>query len=88
MSSRATRAGAEVRVYVAGTRRLLGTRLVDTGSGYNAQSDMAVHFGLPTNEPVDVEVVWPGAGTRRVVRSSDARPRDGSGRALEIRIPR
>ena len=43
----ALRAGAEVRIDAAGTRRLLGTRLVDTGSGYNAQNYMAVHFGLP-----------------------------------------
>jgi hypothetical protein len=48
-------------------RRCSAPRLVDTGSGYNAQSDIPVHFGLPSMAPVDVEVTWPAAG-RRVVR--------------------
>lgn len=65
---RATRAGAEVRVYAAGTRHLLATRLVDAGSGYNAQSDVAVHIGLPSAERVDIEVIWPAAGERRLSR--------------------
>ncbi len=66
---RATLAGAEVRVYEAAKRRLIGTRLVDSGSGYNAQSDMPVHFGLPTLARVDVEVIYPASGRRlRVVR--------------------
>ena len=61
----ATRAGAEVRVYAAGTERLLGTRLVDTGSGYDSQSDLPVHFGLPGAQPVDVGVTIVGRGERR-----------------------
>ena len=65
---RATRAGAEVRVYAAGTRRLLATRLVDAGSGYDAQSDAPVHVGLSSAERVDIEVTWPAAGVRRVSR--------------------
>jgi hypothetical protein len=64
----ATRAGAEVRVYQAGTRRLIGMRLVDTGSGYNAQNDMPVLIGLPNSGAVDVEVTWPANG-RRVVKT-------------------
>ncbi len=59
------RAGAEVRVYAAGTMRLLGTRIVDTGSGYDAQSDMPVHFGLPSMARVDVEITVP-SGTQRL----------------------
>jgi imidazolonepropionase-like amidohydrolase len=66
--SRKTRAGAEVRVYAQGTRRLLATRLVDTGSGYNAQNEMAVQIGLPGPGPIDVEVTWPAAG-KRVVKT-------------------
>ena len=60
----ATRAGAELRVYAAGTRRLLATRWVDAGSGYNAQADLPVHVGLPSTAPVDVEVVMPLGGRR------------------------
>ena len=78
---RATRAGAEVRVYAAGTRRLLGTRLVDTGSGYDAQSDVPVHVGLPSAGRVDVEVIWPSGRPayrgdekeRRAERTGDSR---------------
>jgi hypothetical protein len=81
---RATRAGAEIRVYAAGTRRVLATRLVDTGSGYDAQSDVPVHIGLPTTAPVDVEVAWPAAGTRRIARQTGVRV-DGR-RTLEIRV--
>jgi hypothetical protein len=60
----ASLAGAEVRIYAGEGRRLIGTRLVDSGSGYNAQDAGPVHFGLPTLDAVDVEVVWPGRGRR------------------------
>jgi VCBS repeat protein/ASPIC/UnbV protein len=65
---RATRAGAEVRVYSAGTRRLIGARLVDSGSGYDAQNDMPVRVGLGQVGRVDVEVTWPAGGRRVVAR--------------------
>lgn len=84
-AGRATRAGAEVRIYAAGTRELLGTRLVDTGSGYNAQSDIPVHFGLPTAGPVDVEVVFPSRGQRKTVTSRGVNPVVWHGKVLTIR---
>ena len=49
-------AGADARIKVPGTRHGLGTRIVDTGSRYCSQNVMPVHFGLPENGPVDVEV--------------------------------
>ena len=61
-------AGAEVRVYAAGTRRLIATRLVDSGSGYNAQNDLPIHIALPSVDPVDVEVIRPANGRRTPVR--------------------
>jgi hypothetical protein len=61
---RATRAGAEVRIFAAGTRQLLAMRLIDTGSGYNAQNDMAVNVGLPRASAIDLEVIWPANGQR------------------------
>ena len=64
----ATRAGAEVRVYAGGTRRLIGARLVDSGSGYNAQNDGPVHVGAGAAAGVDVEVAFPSGGRRDVVR--------------------
>lgn len=51
-----TRAGSEVRVYRAGSKEILGTRLVDTGSGYNAQNAKPVHVGLRQVGPIDIEV--------------------------------
>ena len=71
---RATRAGAEVRLFAAGTRRLLGTRLVDSGSGYNAQNDMPVHVGLAGDGRVDIEVAYPARGRRVTVRRPNIDP--------------
>jgi len=51
-----TRAGSEVRVYRADTDELVGLRLVDTGSGYNAQNAKPVHIGLPEAMAIDVHV--------------------------------
>ncbi len=83
---RATRPGAEVRVYAAGSQRLLGTRIVDTGSGYDAQSDLPVHFGLPGAHPVDVEVTI-FEGSRRVRATlPGVDPRDHRGAILTLRV--
>ena len=84
----ATRAGSEVRVYAAGTRRLLGTRIVDSGSGYNAQNDMPVHFGIPGGGRVDVEVIWPSRGSRVPVMKRGIDPAALKGKALEVRTLR
>lgn len=84
---RATRAGAEVRLFAPGTRRLLGTRLVDTGSGYNAQSDMPVHFGLAQRKPVDVEITWPRRGARQRVMVRNVAPARYAGAALVVKVP-
>lgn len=83
---RATRAGAEVRIYAAGTRTLLGTQLLDTGSGYNAQNDMPVHFGLARLQPVDVEVTWPARGKRTLVRVRNVQPARTAGAAVLVRV--
>lgn len=80
---RATRAGAEVRVYEAGTRRLLGARLVDTGSNYNAQSDLPLHFGIASPGRVDVEIVWPG-GQRTPTRQQNVNA--PSSRVVTVRV--
>jgi hypothetical protein len=73
---RRNQAGSEVRLFEAGTRRLLSSALVDTGSGYCSQNAMAVHLGIPQTlkRTVDVEVTAVGGGQRRVttVRNVDA----------------
>ncbi len=83
---RATLPGAVVRVFAAGTRRLLGTAMVDAGSGYNAQNDLPVSLGLPFDGPVDVEVVAAAAGRRVTARVAGVRPADWRGRALQVRV--
>jgi hypothetical protein len=81
------RSGAEVRLYESGSGRLLGTRLVDAGSGYNTQSSMPVHFGVPPGiAAVDIEAVFPGG--RRRITTRIAGVRDWQGRELAISVPR
>jgi hypothetical protein len=87
-NGRSTLAGSEVRLYAAGTRRLLGTRLVDSGSGYDAQSDMPVHFGLGELTTVDVEVTVPARGRRTVSRLANVDPRERAGRAVDVKARR
>jgi len=80
---RSTLAGAEVRVYAGGTTRLLATRLVDSGSGYNAQNDIAVHVGLAQAGTVDVVLTYPAAGSRRTVTRRNIA---ASGRTIVLRL--
>lgn len=84
-AGRHSRAGSEVRVFRAGTRELLGTRLVDAGGGYDSQNAAPVHFGLPRMERVDVEVTWFSPAGRRTTRVADVDPAALSGRALVVR---
>jgi VCBS repeat protein/ASPIC/UnbV protein len=83
---RALLAGAEVRVFAAGTHRAIATRLVDTGSGYDSQNVMPVHFGLPTMNPVDVEVIFPHGGKRQVTHVPGVDPRRMRGRPLVVKV--
>ncbi|MGQ0640575.1 MAG: CRTAC1 family protein, partial [Gemmatimonadaceae bacterium] len=85
---RSKRAGAVVRIYAGGTRRLLGTRLVDTGSGYNSQNDQALHFGLPLPAPatVDIEVAFPAAGRALRASARGVKPSEQRGRPITIMI--
>jgi hypothetical protein len=71
---RATRAGSEVRAYAAGTRTLLGTGLVDTGSGYCSQNVMPVHIGLPSAGKIDLEVTTMSRTGRKITRVSGVSP--------------
>ncbi|MEP7345861.1 MAG: FG-GAP-like repeat-containing protein [Gemmatimonadaceae bacterium] len=82
----ATLAGAEVRVYAAGTQQLIAARLTDTGSGYNAQNDAPVHVGIGGAARVDVEVAYPRAGHREVVTVRGVQAA-GKRTALTVRVP-
>jgi hypothetical protein len=72
---RHTRSGAEVRVYAAGTRRLLSSALVDTGGGYCSQNVMPVHVATPGAARVDVEVTTMSAAGRRVTTRTGVDPK-------------
>ena len=87
LTGRAVRAGAEVRVYAAGTRTPIGARLVDAGSGYNAQSILPVHFGLPDASEVDVEVIYPAAGRRESAWVYHVHPLVQANRPVQVRVP-
>ena len=85
----ATLAGAEVRVFASGATRLLGARLVDAGSGYDAQSDMPVHVGIPAGvSRVDVQLIVPRAGRRVPVWARGVDPAAWRGRVFLLRAAR
>ena len=81
-----TRAGTEIRLYEAGTQNLLGTNLLDTGSGYNSQNAMPVHFGLADEKPVDVEITTLTKHGRKNVVLSNIDPKQYAGRILIIKV--
>jgi hypothetical protein len=83
---RATRAGAEVRVFAAGTRKLVGAGLADSGSGYDAQNDLPVHIGLGSNARVDIEVTFPAAGKRVVTLLKSVEPGIRNSHTIPVRI--
>lgn len=82
-----TKPGAEVRLYEPGTRTCLGTRIVDTGGGYCSQNIMPVHFGLPKEGAVDVEVTSLTHSGRKITRISGVAARQLPSRVLNIAVP-
>jgi hypothetical protein len=84
---RATLAGAEVRVLAAGSTRLAGARLVDSGSGYDSQNDAPVHVGLPPGlSRVDVQVIVPKKGMRQVTWLRGAEISRWVGKGLTVTV--
>jgi hypothetical protein len=83
---RATLAGAEIAIVgKGGVRR--SVRLVDAGSGYNAQSDAPVHIAVPGSGPVTLQLRAIRGGSR-VVSSREVDPAMFRGRVLELRLER
>ena len=81
---RATRNGAEVRLY-DGDGKLLGTRIVPTGDGYGSQSDVPVHFGLGGGATVDVKVTFLTRTGRNEKRIKGVDPREWAGKVLVVK---
>jgi len=85
---RATRAGSEVRIFAPGTRTVWGGRIVDSGSGYCSQSVLPVHFGLPKDGRVDIEVTSFTSAGRKVTRIPNVDPNKLPRRVLEVKLPK
>jgi penicillin G amidase len=83
---RHTKPGAEVRLFAAGTRRLISSGLVDTGGGYCSQNVMPVHVGTAGAARVDVEVTSMGKNGRRVTKIAGIDPAT-SPRPLVVKVP-
>lgn len=81
-----TRAGSEVRVYRAGTNDLLGLRLVDTGSGYNAQNAKPVHVGLKEWGRVDVHVTTMSDRGPQLEKFEGIDPRQLGGKPFIVKV--
>jgi hypothetical protein len=96
-----TRAGAEVRLFDTASGALLGAAIVDTGSGYNSQNAMPVHFGLgalggPAGSAgqaaqvegalVDVEITTMTRQGRVRARLAGVEPADYAGRWLVVMV--
>jgi hypothetical protein len=79
-----TRFGAEVRVR-DGAGRVLASRQVVTGGGYNTQRAAPVHVGLTSLAPVTVEVTFMTRAGRKTQTLRDVAPAAYRGKALVIR---
>jgi penicillin G amidase len=82
-----TKQGSEVRVYISGTRTLIGTNIVDTGSGYCSQNATPAHFGLGSHTgSVDVEVTYLTRVGRQVERVPNVNPSAYQGKYLVVKV--
>jgi hypothetical protein len=79
-----TRFGSEVRVLDA-SGRILASRQVVTGGGYNTQRAGPVHVALTSLQPVNVEVVFLTPTGRRTQTMRNVRPADFYGKSLVIK---
>ncbi len=79
-----TRFGAEVRLFDR-TGKVLATRQVLTGGGYNSQRAVPVHFGLAKAEPVRVEVTFMTASGRKTQNVDKVDTAEYYGKSLTVR---
>ncbi|WCT74411.1 CRTAC1 family protein [Sphingomonas naphthae] len=78
------RFGAEVRLFdTAG--KIVATRQVSTGGGYNSQSTGPLVFGLTSMAPVKVEVTFMSAKGRKVQTIAKVDPKAYRGKVLTVK---
>ena len=81
-----TQAGAEVRLYDS-RGKILGAGQVSTGGGYNSQNAAPVHFGVPGQTRVAVEVTFMSKAGRKVHRVPNVSLASYYGKSIIIRRP-
>ncbi|MES2255455.1 MAG: VCBS repeat-containing protein [Pseudomonadota bacterium] len=81
-----TQAGAEVRVYDQ-HGKILGAAEVSSGGGYGVQDIIPVHFGLPNQTKVTVEVTFMSNTGRKVHRVPNVTLSSYYGKSLVVRRP-
>src|SRR5262245_20848244 len=79
-----TRFGAEVRLFDQ-SGKILATRQVVTGGGYNSQRAAPVHFGLTSLDAVRVDVTFMTAEGRKTQSIRDVKPAEFAGKSLVVR---
>jgi hypothetical protein len=79
-----TRFGAEVRLFDR-AGRVIASRQVVTGGGYNTQRSAPVHFGLATLDAVRVDVTFMTKTGRQTKTVSNVRPAEYYGKSLVVR---
>jgi hypothetical protein len=79
--------GAAVSVFEAGhlgdPAYRLGFQQVEAKGGFSAQNAMALTFGTPGRSHVDVEIRWPGSGSRAIVQGLAYVAASGARRVVE-----
>jgi hypothetical protein len=64
--------GAKVLAYEVGylgdEDHLLGFREVEANGGYSGQDSINAEFGLPTDDTVEVRIIWPGSGGSNITQ--------------------
>lgn len=83
-AGRFTRMGAELRLY-DGAGKILATRQVSTGEGYNSQGTQPLHLGLASMAPVTVEMTFMDKAGRTTQRLERVHPERYAGKELVIR---
>lgn len=79
-----TRGGAEVRLFDA-SGKILASRIVTTGEGYNAQSATPLFFGLQSLDAVTVETTFMSKDGRKKQTVHNVKPTDYAGKSLVVR---
>ncbi len=85
-AGRAIPPGSEIRLRDSATGALIGARLVDSGSGYNAQSVAPVHFGLGDTTAIDIEVTVVRGRARNISTIRRVDVAELAGRTLALRL--